>query len=269
LICLIGRRSQQYGCFGTWGYKRGKKRALMMGGERKLVSLHAPMMAAGIGKILEDTQMDRTYPLEMKQAAEETKKKFDDNNHPDLDNVYRYLRHWAPKVKLNLDPPVPPGIIGRDADNARGLLSVAHACGPEWVQRLHEALAFFLEKKKAERPEIVFIKHGLAIFDLLEIDVIRTTDFDYQLKHLDLPDARWTRYRGPSGIDREHPIAPNERVVLAEKVGIFVGKHKPPKGKQFRCYRRAQFVEAERVHGASGGAGPGAPRLRLVTPTSE
>jgi hypothetical protein len=243
------------------GYKRGKKKGLMVGGKRKLVSLHAPMMGAGIGRILEDTQMDRTYLLKMEQATVETEKKFDDNNHPDLDAVYSYLHQWAPKVKLDLNPPMPPGIIGRDADNARGLLAVAHACGPDWVQRFHEALTFFLEKTKAERPEIVFIKHGLTIFGALEVAAMPSPRFHSELKRLDLPDARWTQYRGTSGLSKAHPITPGERAALAERVGIFVKKYKLPGQKQFRGYAHEQFKEAARIHCA--------PRLRLITPASE
>jgi hypothetical protein len=253
------------------GHKRGAKRALMVKGKRKLVDLYAPMIGAGIGKFLASTQMTRTYILEMEQCTEETKpeREFDETDTADLDNVYRYLRHWAPEAKLDLKPPMPPGVFGRDADNARGLLAIAYACGPEWVQRLHEALTFFLEKAKSERPEIVMIRHGLAIFDALEIDAISGLHFDKELKRLDLPDARWMRYRGPGGTDYAHPIAPNERAVLLKMVGIFVKKCKLPGGKQFRGYTRAQFEEAYRIQCLPGGAGPGAPRLRLITPTSE
>jgi hypothetical protein len=252
------------------GHKRGAKRGLVVKGKRKVVHLHAPMMGAGLGRFLRLAQITRTYILEMEQYTEETmpEKVFDETETADLDNVYRYLRQWAPKVKLDLKPPMPPGVIGRDADNARGLLAVAHACGPEWVQRLHEALTFFLEKAKSERPEIVMIRHGLAIFDMLEIDAIRSTRFHQELKRLDLPDARWTRYRGPSGTDTAHPLRPDERAALLKMVGIFVKKCKPPNEKQFRGYTLAQFEEAHRIHCAPG-AGAGTPRLRLITPTSE
>ena len=128
---------------------------------------------------------------------------------------------------------------------------------------------FLFEREQAERPEIVLIRHGLAIFDMLEIDAIRATRFHQELKRLDQPDARWTRYRGPSGMETAHPITPGERVTLAEMVGIMVKKCKPPNEKQFRGYTYAQFEEAHRIHCAPGGAGPAAPRLRLITPTSE
>jgi hypothetical protein len=255
------------------GYKRGAKRSLMVKGRRKSVNLHAPMMAAGIGSFLATSQLDRTFVLEMHRYTEETKPelKFNDEHTGDLDIVYAYLRQWALKVKFDfekLKELMPPGVRDRDEDNAWGLLAVAHACGTEWVQRLREALMFFLEKAKSERPEIVLIRHGLVIFDMLEITAIRSTRFHQELKRLDLPDARWMRYRGPSGTDTMHPITPGERVTLAEMVGIAVKKCKLPNEKQFRGYTLAQFEEAHRIHCAPG-AGPGAPRLRLITPTSE
>ena len=87
---------------------------------------------------------------------------------------------------------MPAGMIRRFADDARGLLSVADACSPEWGQRARAALVFLLEKEKAERPEITMLSHGLAIFDALqpELDQIESTGFNRELKRLDLPDAK-------------------------------------------------------------------------------
>src|SRR6266516_1160986 len=150
------------------------------------------------GTFLAPTQMTRTFVLEMQRYTEETKpeKEFDEEDAADLDAVYSYLRHWAAKEKLNLKPSMPRGVIARNADNVRGLLAIAISCGPEWEQRFREAITFLLEKARAERPEIVMVRHGLVIFDTLELDQIRSTRFNQELKRLDLPDARWTRYRG-------------------------------------------------------------------------
>jgi hypothetical protein len=68
-------------------------------------------------------------------------------------------------------------------------------------RRAREAVVFLLEKEKAERPQITMIRHGLAIFDALELDEIGSVRFNRELRRLDLPEARWTRYRGPGGTD--------------------------------------------------------------------
>ena len=91
--------------------------------------------------------------------------------------------------------------------------------GPKWGRRARAALVFLLEKEKAERPEIAMLRHGLAIFDALELDQIKSTRFNQELKRLDLPDARWTRYRGPSGIEYAHPLEMHEQAFLLGQVG--------------------------------------------------
>jgi hypothetical protein len=254
----------------NFGHDRAlAKREMMVKGKRKLVDFYAPMMAAGLGSFLKDAQLTRTFVLEMHRYTAETKpeQKLKTGDTADLDAVYSYLRHWALNVKLNLDPAMPPGVIARDADNARSLLAVADACGAEWGQRAREAILFLLEKARMGQPQLRIIRHGLAIFDALGIRQIRSTQLNKELKRLDFPDADWTRYRGASGLDQAHPLTMNDQVKLLGMVGIVVKKCNPPKEKQFRGVTLEQFEEADRVHRASGAA---VPRLRLVpTPSSE
>jgi hypothetical protein len=227
------------------------------------------MMAAGLGSFLKDAQLTRTYVLEMVRYTEATQpeRKFDSNDTKELDLVFAYLAKWASKVKLNLKPKMPPGVIARNADNARILLSVAEACGPEWRQRACDAILYFMEEARLDHPKLRMIRHGLAIFEALGITAIKSTEFNVQIKRLDLSDANWTRYCGPSGLDKAHPLTMNEQTKLLGMVGIASKKINPPKEKQFRGLTLAQFEEADRVHHASGAA---APRLRLVpTPMPE
>jgi hypothetical protein len=261
------------------GYEREAEFSLVIGGEEKFFNVYAPMLASGIRgfsagmtNFLADTQKSRAFTLEMAPYTSETKPERDylvDLDVAELNALYSYLHHWSTKVKLDPKPSLPSELVLRYGDTARCLVSIAASCGPKWERRACEALMFLFEREQAERPEIVLIRHGLAIFDQLEIDAIRATRFHQELKRLDQPDARWTRYRGPSGMETAHPITPGERVTLAEMVGIMVKKCKPPNEKQFRGYTYAQFEEAHRIHCAPGGAGPAAPRLRLITPTSE
>jgi Protein of unknown function (DUF3631) len=259
------RRLQQ-----VWnmGHKRGAQIASMRAGRRKLLDIHAPVLAAGVGSFLAPTQRSRTFTLEMRPYDEVTKpeREFNDDDVEDLNVVYSYLRKWSAEVKLSAKPEMPPGVIRRSADNARGLLSIADACGPEWGRRARAAVTWLLEKEKAERPEVLILHHALMIMDMLELDVIRSRVLNRELHRLDEPDARWDRHRGASGSDYTHALRPNEQAALLRMSGIKAQSIRPPGGgKAIRGYRREWFVEALRVRGEK----PPAPRLRLVPPEAE
>jgi hypothetical protein len=185
-----------------------------------------------------------------------------------LDSVYAFLRNWAAEVKLNPKPEMPPGAIRRFADDARGLLSIAEACGPEWRRRACEAFAVLLEKEKAEQPKVAILRHGLVIFDALELERIPSLRLNKELRRLDLPDARWDRYRGPSGGEHIHALTPSEQAALLgdKEIGIVAKPMRPVGGgKLFRGYERSWFVEALRKYEPA----PVAPHLRLITPQSD
>ena len=163
-------------------------------------------------------------------------------------------------MKLDPKPAPPPGVIRRFGDNVRGLLAIADSCGPEWGQRAREAILFLLEKEQADRPHITIVRHGLAIFDALGVDQIGSVHFNAELKRLDLPDAKWSRYRGASGVDYAHPIAMHEQAALLQKAGIESVRLRFSDG-QRRGYGRAQFEEALRNERRPSRAG----QLRLIS----
>jgi hypothetical protein len=115
------------------------------------------------------------------------------------------------------------------------------------------------------------VRHGPVIFDTPELDQIGSIRFNRELKQLDLPDANWTRYRGPSGNDYAHPITMAEQSALLEKVAIHSTRVRPPGEKQCRGYKLAQFQEAQRKYGvaAPDEAKAGHVRLRLDKPPSD
>jgi hypothetical protein len=87
---------------------------MMIRGRRKLINLHAPMLAAGVGSFLAPTQKSRTLTLEMEPYTEETKPEREytsEDDFRDLDAVYSYLRHWAAGARLNPKPAMPPGVF--------------------------------------------------------------------------------------------------------------------------------------------------------------
>ena len=260
------------------GHERGAKISLMVKGRRKLVNIHAPILGAGIGDIFERTQESRTFRLDMEPYTEETKpeRRYDSSDVADLDAVYSYLRNWAGKVKLNLDPDT-TGLIRRFADNARGLLAVADSCGSEWGRLARDAVMVFSDREKAEQPHFLIVKHGLAIFEALGLDqpsdVLSTVRFNRELKLLDLPDARWSRYRGAGGMAYPHPITvPEQAALLRRKPNAIVSKTHWPEGRRirgtsFKVYCYGDFAAALRRHEAAQKRAE--TRLRLVTPTSD
>jgi hypothetical protein len=257
------------------------KRALMVKGQRKVVNLHAPMIAAGVGDMFTRTQKSRAYRIEMRRYTAETKPARDYyadvvSSEPDaveaiggLDAAYTYLRQWTAGTRLNTRPVMPTEIITRYADNARGLIAVADACGPEWGQRARAAVMFFMRKDITEHPKITIIRHGLVIFDALGVDFIRSTQFNRELKRLDLPDARWARYRGASNADYPHPLALDEQVTLLNMVDIQSARHRHD-GSRGRGYTRGQFEEAAHKYSVAppDDADVARSRLRLISTTS-
>jgi Protein of unknown function (DUF3631) len=241
------------------GHKRGASYGMMVKGKRKIISLYAPMIAAGIGGFLAATQKSRTFVLEMEEYDENTKPEREyttEEDFSDFDIAYSYLRHWSRSVKLNPKPDL--SLITRHADNARGLISIADSCGAEWSQRAREAIRVLFDKVQAERPQVTIVRHGLAIFDGLGIEQIESVLFNRELKRLPLSDAKWTQYRGASGVDYTHPLTIGEQASLLARVNIHSVRIRLADGRQRRGYHRAQFVEALRNSASSSH------RLRLV-----
>jgi hypothetical protein len=261
------------------GHERGAKISLMIKGRRTLVDIHAPILGAGIGDLLERTQQTRTFRLDMETYTEENQpeRRYDSDNVSDLDAVYVFVRNWARNVKLNLDPDT-TGLIHRFADNARGLLAVADACGPGWSKLARDAIMVFSDREKAEQPHYLIDKHGLAIFDAAGLDqpndVMSTVLFNRELRLLDLPDAHWSRYRGAGGMAYPHPITvPEQAALFRRKPNTVVSKSHWPAGKRIagsssiKVYRRGDLEVSLRKHEAAKERG--GPPLRLVTPASD
>ena len=190
-------------------------------------------------------------------AENKPERSFDSADVTDLNAVYIYLRNWAQRVKLDPDPAMPDELLRRHADNARGLLSIADNCGPEWGRLARKAVLTFLEIEQQGRPHILILVHGLAIFEALGVELISTAKFNNELKQLALPDAIWRCYRGPSGMDFPHPITPQEQAQLLQRSKISSGTGWSPTRKSgdrkggFKCYRRTDFEEAYAKQGRS------------------
>jgi hypothetical protein len=266
------------------GYQKGSgsKFSKMVGGKKRTISFFGPIILAGVGKgigrLLADQQRSRTFRLEMQEYTAATKPPRDWYIEEDIDwealrSVYTLVCRWAAKVKLNPRPVMPVEIIGRDADNIRGMLAVAEACGGEISRRAREALMVLYEQQRAENPVVIILRHGVAIFDMLELERGKTTEFDKELRRLDKPDMDWNRYRGLGGDENEHPITAKERADLLRECGIETKKMRPVGGgRAFWGLQRAWLEGALRKYEADmrkQEPSPEAPRLHLIASQGE
>ena len=94
---------------------------------------------------------------------------------------------------------------------------------------------------------------------------------DKELHQLDLPDAYWSRYRGPGGMNTPHAITlPEQAALLQKKPHYIASRSHWPAGRwtagvsSGKVYRRG---DAWGKHEAARERTK--PRLHLVTPTSD
>lgn len=263
------------------GHVETASQAMMAGGQRKVGNLYAPMIAAGLGRILGRAQLTRTFVLRLSPYSAEDKPEFEwwapakdgrdsiEARKETIGLIYQYLRNRAATWKLNPQPSIPDGLERRAGDNVRSLLSVADACGGEWPRRAREAVVALMDEMSEERPEVLIVRHGLLLFDQFETDWLEVGRFNKELHRLSAPEFDWNRYSGVSGLDLDRrPISISEQGRLLGATGIRSYPMWPPgvkfsqrqRGSCRRVYRRAEFEAALRRAEASPQT------LRLVKP---
>jgi hypothetical protein len=263
------------------GHTKGAKHTMMAGGQRKTVSLFAPMIAAGLGRILGQAQLSRTLVLGLSPYGAGEAPKFNwwapakdgqdsaEAREETFKTLRDYLWHCAARWKLNHQPSMPPGVMRRSADNFRALLAVADVCGGDWPQRAREAIVALISEMNAEQPKTIIVRHGLVLFSHFEADWLEVGHFNRELLRLSEPEFHWNRYRGASGLDAHlHPITISEqgRLLGASRIrshpmwpsGLSRSQRRP--GDCQRVYRRYEFEDALLR------AKPPAPVLRVIEP---
>jgi Protein of unknown function (DUF3631) len=270
------------------GHVRGTKFGMMGGGRKKQVDLFGPVIAAGLGCILGQAQLTRAFVLRVYPYSAEEAPKFNwwapADTGPDspearreaLGLIYQYLRSRAAHWKLNRQPPLPPGVVRRSADNFRSLLAVADACGGDWPRRAREAAVTLISEMNAEQPKVLIVRHGLLLFDHFEADWLEIGHFNQELHRLSEPEFDWNRFRGASGLDMNpRPISISEQGRLLGAAGIKSHSMWPrgaprsqrKRGDCQRVYRGAEFEAALRRAGSS--SSPSSPVLRLTKRPAE
>ena len=115
--------------------------------------------------------------------------------------------------------------------------------------RAREAVVAMFAKEKAERPQIVLIRHGLLIFEIYELDQIGSVQFNKELLRLDSarcaldPVPRRQRYRlcctRSAWTNKPHCSGRS----ASTRCDI-----RPAGKRQCNGYKRAQFEEARRKY---------------------
>lgn len=266
------------------GHTQGAKHAMIVGGRRKVVSLYAPMIAAGLGRILGQAQLSRTFVLRLSPYGAGEKPEFEwwapAKDGPDsiearketTELLYQYLRNRAGVWKLNPQPPVPAGVERRDADNVRSLLAVADMCGGDWPRRARGAIVALMNEMNAEQPQVIILRHGLLLFNHFDTAWLEVGHFNKELCRLSKSEFDWNQYRGASGLDMHcRPISISEQGRLLGASGVKAHSKWPPgltrsqrrTGDCMRVFYRVELEAALRE------AEPSSPVLRLVRPPAE
>ncbi|HWP62451.1 MAG TPA: DUF3631 domain-containing protein [Candidatus Binatia bacterium] len=190
------------------GYRRGQP-YLRVVGEGKKMRVEAfdpfcPKAVAAIGD-LPDTVLDRAVvirlqrrrqdepvePFRLRRAAEEATP------------IREALAAALERVTLDEDPPMPPGLSDRAADNWAPLLAVADAAGGTWPTRARRAALRLLGDGDVadERPAIRLLADLKAVFDEEGVDRLPTARLLEALKAMD--EAPWASW-GREGLKAEH-----------------------------------------------------------------
>jgi hypothetical protein len=259
------------------GHAQGTTYSMKVGGQRRVFNLFAPMIAAGLGRILGQAQLSRTLILRMTQYGAGDAPKFnwwapaDDGadsvaaRKTEIDVLRNYLWQRAADWKLNHRPSTP-------ADVVRSLLAIAEACGKDWPQRAHDAIVALISEMNAEQPKTIIVRHGLVLFSHFDTDWFEVGHFNRELLRLSEPEFDWNQYRGASGLDAYlRPISISEQGRLLGKSKIKSHPMWPPglskaqrrHGDCQRVYRRYEFEDALlRMR-------PAPPVLRLIEPSGK
>src|SRR5262249_25172147 len=105
----------------------------------------------------------------------------------------------------------PAGLVHGIAGKYLAMTSHAAVIYALWICFTHVHTQFRIAPRVA---------HGLAILDALGLDQIGSVRFNKELRQLDLPDARWARFSGPSGLSYDPPIHPSKPAQPLSLLGI-------------------------------------------------
>jgi Protein of unknown function (DUF3631) len=201
--------------------------------------------------------MSRSIIINMvRHDGAQTLRRFDCNDREDLDIVYSHAVVWSRDVRLNLDPPMPAELRGRQADNWRPLLAIADACGPAWGGEAREAArAFARGYYDDEDLAVVLLQDIRTIFDARGVDRLFSKSIVEALRAMD--DAPWSEWRGVHDNQQPRPLSQAQLAAILKRFGIRPRSIWPSRGegsRSFKGYYRDMFQAAWRAYcGGEGG----------------
>ena len=217
------------------------------GWEASVFLLRAPVAIAGIGRNWTwAALLDRAIEVKMRKPRPSDQiAVFRPEDEAELAVQSKRAAQW---VKENADalrtanPPMPDGIVNRNADKWRPLLAIADVAGGRWPGLAREVCKRFVGHVPTVSSGVALIVDCAAVFDARGCDALFTEDLLNKLNAL--PRRPWAQELGgfPLG---DNALSRLLRPFEIEPARISFG------GVQRRGYRRAQFDDAQRTWGTA------------------
>jgi hypothetical protein len=144
----------------------------------------------------------RNMPLQLHRPADVEQLEF----------VRQRVLDWVQGRDFDLDPDVPWEATSRRVDNARALVSVADACGPDWGQRVREALIRLSRRYRDEDLLVILLRDIRTVFDAKGIDRIRSTELVDAL--IAMEDQPWREFQGIRDDQQPRKLTPTSMALL-------------------------------------------------------
>ena len=165
--------------------------------EARKFSTWAPMALAGIGRLF-PTLEDRSIRIVLKRKLPTEKVlrlPVRDDAEP-FASLRRQCARWGHdhiEVLRSADPPQPPGLHDRAADNWRPLCAIAELAGGNWPGRITAAIAALtVTEGDNEEIGVLLLKDMEHIFTEQKVDAISSEDLARQLHGLE--ERPWLEY---------------------------------------------------------------------------
>ncbi len=232
----------------TSGHEPGRPIVRTINGETTRFEVFAPMALAAIGNFPVPI-MKRAIVVHMRRPLPSViakLKKFTAATR--LDHTWAAIVKWAERVKLDLDPPLPPGINSRVADNWRPLISIADSFSKEWGALARKSALAFQSTYTDEDIAILLLYDIRSILNRQSLDFISSEGLLLNL--LAVEDSwTWSAYRGIGDDLAARKLTTGEisrllRPFHITPKSIWAPGPRLPGDSSFKGYRRAWFEDA-------------------------